>query len=98
MRSARRVTAGAERAAGEGRLTALRGTDSMPVILQPLPRHIHRTHENFALGEPASLSCSPAGNTEVVAALRQLLEPLFPALARADADASGAPRLRFTLF
>src|SRR5690242_13658558 len=50
----------------------------MPLVLQPLPRRIHRTHVNFPLGGRVYLSAPPDTDPAVTTALEQILEPLFP--------------------
>lgn len=69
----------------------------MPMVLQPLPRRIRRTHENFTLGRPVALSV-PAGVPEtVVAILEESLEPLFPEIRPDGSTDPAAAELRFAL-
>lgn len=70
----------------------------MPIVLQPTPRRLSRTHENMALGNPVTLSVSPAAPPEIMEALRRAVEPLFPELKEGDEEGPETATLRFTLF
>jgi hypothetical protein len=66
----------------------------MPILLQPTPRRIHRTRENYLLGRPTRLQL-PVGIPEPVEAeLRAELEGLFPDLG-AEPDEEGSALLSF---
>jgi hypothetical protein len=66
----------------------------MPILLQPTPRRIHRTHENFLLGRPTRLLLPPGTPASVEAELRSELEGLFPDLG-AEPDEEGSVALSF---
>src|SRR5690242_10678287 len=70
----------------------------MPMVLQPLPRRIRRTHEHFALGRPTALVVPPSANEAIATALREILEPLIPEIDPADSVDKPAAVLQFALF
>src|SRR5690348_2648460 len=83
---------------GRQRRNTMEGPALMPIVLQPLPRRIHRTHENFALGRPVALSAPPGADETILAALRESLEPLFPEIHPAESPDAAAPSLQLALF
>jgi glycosyl hydrolase family 20 len=70
----------------------------MPIALQPTPRRLRRTHENFMLGHQATLAVSPGAEPEIVQALLGELEELFPDLERETGDQQESATVRFSLF
>src|SRR5712691_3529347 len=70
----------------------------MPIVLQPTPRRLRRTHENFMLGHRATLAVSPGAAPGIVQALRGKLEDLFPDLEREAGERPESATVRFSLF
>src|SRR5438128_12491926 len=80
------------------RLASPLRSDPMPIALQPTPRRLRRTHENFMLGRQATLVVSPAAAPETVQALRGELEELFPDLESEAGDQQESATVRFSRF
>jgi hypothetical protein len=70
----------------------------MPILLQPTPRRLNRTHEPCPLGRPARLDLPPGVDPAVIAALQQELEPLFPDQEPQPEESGPVASLRFGLF
>lgn len=66
----------------------------MPILLQPTPRRLHRTRENFLLGRPTQLLLPDGISGPLEAELRAALEELFPDLG-AEPEEEGSALLRF---